>query len=126
MHEQKGVRLDVEDMSSVVSPRTRVIMDDIQSSPGQTLRRLVSAGHLKLLEVYGPFAKRTRSNPCQRYPVGMHGPCQPWGFAIVRYAFDEERALLPKTSGKRVRGPCGRAMEMLPTYNHNTSAVLRR
>ena len=66
------------------SPRARELAC-ADSMPGTALEVLRAAGHLEIVESYGPFDAPHRFNPCMRRVKNRSPVCSTWGFAVFRY-----------------------------------------
>jgi hypothetical protein len=86
-HTQAAAMRDLQQLRPVASPHAHVVVDDINTDPGEALRRLAISGQIRIKEVYN-FKKKTEHNPCQRKPKGRAYPCTGWGFAIATYNYN--------------------------------------
>ena len=91
-HTFRAARADIEELQAIATDRTLVVTDDIGMPPGFAIKVLNRTGVLRIEEVYGPYPRRTRHNPCMRAPQGTpeHRSrsgrmCPMWGFAVSRY-----------------------------------------
>ena len=86
-HGEAGAYQDMADFRAALSPRTRVVVDDIAVGPGCVMRRLEQEGVARVGETYGPYDAPAKHNPCMR---GKRSSCLTWGFSVMTFT---ERAL---------------------------------
>ena len=97
-HDASVAGFDLRQLRRAATPRTRLVVDDINMPPGRALAKEVERGRIQVLEQYGPFARNTRINPCMRTPPGVpeegvrrqmrakyNFMCPRWGFAVGRF-----------------------------------------
>ena len=91
-HTFRAARADIEELQAVANPRTLVVTDDIGMPPGYAIKVLNRTGTLRINEIYGPYARRSKHNPCMRAPAGTPlaraksgRMCPTWGFAVSQY-----------------------------------------
>jgi len=86
-HGESGAYQDMADFRAALTPRTRVVVDDIAVGPGCVMRRLASLGIVRVAETYGPYDAPAKHNPCMR---GKRSSCLTWGFSVMLFS---EKAL---------------------------------
>jgi hypothetical protein len=92
-HTFRAAHMDIDELQSVATADTRVVLDDIGMPPGYALKVHNRTGTLRIEERYGPYKARALHNPCMRSPPGGHRGAHPkgfrmcpfWGFAVSRY-----------------------------------------
>lgn len=101
-HEEVGAASDLRWLGSVSNAETRVVIDDINMSPGRALASEVAAKRVEVLEQYGPFDRGSKHNPCMRVPDRSPPRllsarktllCPKWGFAVARFLMAPPRRL---------------------------------
>ena len=104
-HTFRAARADIEELQAIANANTLVVTDDIGMPPGFAIKVLNRTGTLRIEEIYGPYQRRTRHNPCMRAPKDMPVArarsgrmCPMWGFAVSRYLRPGE--LAPRKDGK--------------------------
>lgn len=89
-HSEDGARKDLRTMRRAASPRTLFVYDDINMPPGRALLHEVKAGLVQVIELYGPFPRRSSFSPCMRVPAGdprgdSPQMCPKWGYTVARW-----------------------------------------
>ena len=91
-HTFRAARSDIHELQAVASSRTLLVTDDIGMPPGYAIKVLNRTGTLRIEELYGPYPRRTKHNPCMRTRTGTSlvmaksgRMCPSWGFAVSSY-----------------------------------------
>ena len=89
-HSEEGARKDLTILRRAASPSTLFVYDDINMPPGRALLREVQAGRVQVVELYGPFPRRSTLSPCMRVPAGdprgdTPAMCPKWGYTVARW-----------------------------------------
>ena len=82
-HSEGGAHADLVNFKRAAAANATLVIDDINSAPGDALRTTEARGLVRLSEVYGPYDAPSPHNPCMRTPRGPM--CMTWGFAVGRY-----------------------------------------